>query len=188
MKFSQFEFACPYPISAEQAWNLANAYWDQQDGCSEGSAGTIWRAKIVLIDTPSAETNHYRFAFQIEAYSGGGLEGYECMPPHSIKEHDQILVNAFTGEITTPACEAGNKCISVEEAIEIVENHCKDADLDNGKNAYRGELDVSEPAPDHIYVIVIQKIVDNYYAYDMEYWIDKYTGEIVTPYYMYGKG
>ena len=188
MNFSQFELTSPYLITAEEAWNLANEYWDHQDGRSDCGAGTIWIAHIALIDKPNSETNDYRFAFQVKWYSGGGQDGYECMPPYDIQIKDEILVDAFTREITTPACKAGNKCISVEEAIEIVENHCKDADLDNEKNAYRGELDVSEPAPDHIYVIVIQTIVDNDYAYDTEYWIDKYTGEIVTPYYMYGKG
>ncbi len=188
MKFSQFELTCSYPITAEQAWNLANAYWDNQDGRAECSAGTIWTARIALIDTPNSETNYYRVAFQVEWNTGGGLEGHECMPPHTIREHDQILMNAFTGEITTPECEAADgKCISVEEAIEIAENHCKDMDLDNGRNVYRGKLDVNVSAPDHIYGIVIQKFVDNHYTYDMTKWVDKYTGEILHPYYVDGK-
>ena len=177
-----------YPVTEEQAWSLANTYWDCQDGSKDYGAGTIWSAKIVVSDTPSSDDKYYKVDFLIEWISNGGSDGDDGTTPYAVHAKDRILINAFTGEITTPACEAGNKCISVEEAIEIVENHCKDADLDNGKNAYRGELDVSEPAPDHIYVIVIQKIVDNYYAYDTDYWIDKYTGEIVTPYYMYGKG
>ena len=177
-----------YPVTAEQAWSLANEYWDGQNGSRDRGAGTVWTAKITVSDTPSQDGKYYRADFLVEWRSNVGRDDGESTEPYYVQMKDRILINAFTGEITTPACEAGNKCISVEEAIEIVENHCKDADLDNGKNAYRGELDVSEPAPDHIYVIVIQKIVDNYYAYDTEYWIDKYTGEIVTPYYMYGKG
>ena len=177
-----------YPVTEEQAWSLANTYWDCQNGSKDYGAGTIWNAKIVLTDMPCSDVEYYTADFLIEWISNGGRDGDDGTTPYYVQTMDRILINAFTGEITTPACEAGNKCISVEEAIEIVENHCKDADIDNGKNAYRGELDVSEPAPDHIYVIVIQKIVDNYYAYDTEYWVDKYTGEIVTPYYMYGKG
>ena len=177
-----------YPVTAEQAWSLANTYWDCQDGSRDYGAGTIWTAKIVVSDMPCSDMEYYTADFLIEWRSNGGRDGDDGTTPYDVQMMDRILINAFTGEITTPACEAGNKCISVEEAIEIVENHCKDADLDNGKNVYRGKLDVHVSAPDHIYVIVIQKFVDNYYAYDTEYWIDKYTGEIVTPYYMYGKG
>ena len=177
-----------YPVTAEQAWSLANEYWDGQNGSRDCGAGTVWTAKITVSDTPIQDGKYYTADFLVEWRSNVGRDDGESTEPYYVQTKDRILINAFTGEITTPACEAGNKCISVEEAIEIVENHCKDADLDNGKNAYRGELDVSEPAPDHIYVIVVQKIVDNDYAYETEYWIDKYTGEIVTPYYMYGKG
>ena len=182
------EMVGSYPVTAEQAWSLANEYWDYQDGSKDYGAGTIWSAKIVVSDTPSSDDKYYKVDFLIEWISNGGSDGDDGTTPYAVHAKDRILINAFTGEITTPACKAGNKCISVEEAIEIVENHCKDADLDNGKNVYRGKLDVHVSAPDHIYVIVIQKFVDNYYAYDTEYWIDKYTGEIVTPYYMYGKG
>ena len=181
MKFSQFELTCSHPITAEQAWNLANAYWDNQDGRSECSAGTIWTAKIALIDTPNSETNYYRVAFQVEWSTGGGLEGYECMPPHTIREHDQILVNAFTGEITASTYKPDGKGVSVEEAIDIVKNDYKEED------GYRVELDANEPAPDHIYVIVIQKYNTDHYSFFTRTWIDKNTGEIIFPYYVYGK-
>ena len=193
MKFSQFELTHLYPITAEQAWNLANAYWDNQDGRSECSAGTNWTARIELIDTPSSETNYYRVAFKVEWSSNGGGEGDECKPPHSIHLHDQILVNAFTGEITTPACESGSKCISVEEAIEIAKNHEAYMNGDtydkyNEENGYRFELDVNEAAPDHIYVIVVLKYDTDHYSFHTRTWIDKYTGETVFSYYVNGKG
>ena len=178
LKFSQFEPNCSYPITSEQAWNLANEYWDHQDGRSEGSAGTIWTARIVLTDTPNSETDYYRFAFQVDWNSGGALEGYECVPPYSTHEHDQILVNAFTGEITTPAYEAGGKCISVEEAIEIAQKHCGES--------YYAEYDAEEAAPDHIYVIVFYNDV-NHNSFHTRVWVDKYTGEIVFGYYLNGK-
>ena len=185
MKFSQFEPKCSYPITAEDAWNLANEYWDYQDGRSEGSAGTIWTARIVLIDTPDSETDYYRVAFQVDWNSGGGLEGYECVPPYSTHEHDQILVNAFTGEITTPAYEAGGKCISIEEAIEIAKDHraYMDGDTFNEDNGYRFEYAPDATAPDHVYVIVIYK----YDTYRNKIWIDKNTGKTISPYYLYGK-
>lgn len=177
MKFSQFELTCSYPITAEQAWNLANAYWDNQDGRSEGDLGCVYTARIVLIDTPNSETDYYRVAFQVDCNTGGALEGYECMPPRSIKERDQIWVNAFTGEITTPAYELGGKCISIEEAIEIAKNHC-------GKSYY-AEYDAKEAAPDHIYVIVFYNDV-NRNDFHTRVWVDKYTGEIVFGYYLHG--
>jgi len=184
MRFSPFELTCSYPITAEQAWDLANTYWDKQDGCGEQSAGTIWTARIVLIDTPNSGTDYYRIAFQVEWNSGGGLEGYECMPPFDIRLHDQILVNAFTGEITTPACESGNKAISVEEAIEIVKKHDETRTEENG---HRFEHDVNSPAPDHIYAIVTQKYDNGRWSFITRTWVDKYTGEIVFSYYLHGK-
>ncbi len=187
MKFSQFELTCSYPITAEQAWNLANAYWDNQDGSRDSAAGSVYTARIALIDTPNPDTNYYRAAFQVE-HTSNVREGNECMPPLEIKVRDQILVNAFTGEITTPAYESGGKVISIEEAIEIVKNDCEDIDFDNEENGYRVEHAVNAQAPDHIYVIVIQKVVDNHSVYYMSKWVDKYTGEIIFPYYVYGKG
>ena len=178
MKFSQFEPDCSYPITAEQAWNLANAYWNYQDGRKEQSAGTIWTARIALIDTPNSETNAYRFAFQVAWNAGGGMEGYECMPPFSIREHDQILVNAFTGAITASTYNPNGKVLSIEEAIEIAQNH-------EGKSYY-AEHDVKEAAPDHIYVIVFYND-SNRHDFHTRVWVDKYTGEIVFGYYVLGK-
>ena len=187
VKFSQFELACSYPISAQQAWDLANAYWDDQDGCAECSAGTAWTVRIAMIDTPNSETNAYRFAFLVECNSGGGLEGYECMPPHTVREHDQILVNASTGEIVASSYDPDGECISVEQAIEIAQNDCDYIDFETEGNAYLVEHDADAAAPDHFYVIVIQKYyVDHYSAYTTR-WVHKYTGEIIAPYYINGK-
>lgn len=186
MNFSQFEISCSYPITAEQAWNLANAYWDHQDGNKEVSAGTIWTVRIALTDTPNAEMNNYRLAFQVEWNTGGGLEGHECMPPHTIREQDQILVNAFTGEITTPAFKPDDKDISAEEAIEIVKKDC-DIDFDHEENEYRVVQGVNATAPDHFYVIVIQKYVIDHDSVYIEKWVNKNTGEVIDPYYINGK-
>ena len=111
------------------------------------------------------------------------------MPPSSIREIDQILINAYTGEITTPEEIAANgKCISLDEAIEIAKNNCEYIDFDKEGSNYRVELDVNAPAPDHVYNIVIQKFMDDHYFIYSRNWIDKYTGETISPYYMYGKG
>ena len=92
-------------------------------------------------------------------------------------------MNAFTGEITTPACEAGNKALSVEEAIEIAKNHGGYTASDK----YRVEHDADATAPDHIYVIIIQKYNNGHYYFYTRCWVDKYTGEVVSSYYLYGK-
>lgn len=186
-EFSQFELACSYPVTAQNAWDLANAYWDFQDGCAESSAGTTWTARLALIDTPNSDTNYYRVAFQVEWSSGGALEGYECMPPYAIHKHDQILVNAFTGEIVASTYDPNGKVVTVEQAIEIAKNDCDYIDFDHEGNEYCALHDTQATAPDHIYVIVIQKyMVDHYSDYTVR-WVDKNTGEIIAPYYLNGK-
>ena len=189
MDFSYLDLTPLYPINAEQAWNLANDYWDNQDGSRDYGAGNVWTNRIVLIDIPSSDTDYYRFSLQEEHYSKA-QEGYECMPPRFVKEKDQILVNAFTGEITTPEEIAANgKCLSLDEAIEISKNYHREyIDFDKEGINYRIELDLDEEAPDHVYTIVIKELVNDHYAHYSLDWIDKYTGEIISPYYMYGKG
>ena len=188
MDFSYLDLTPLYPINAEQAWNLANDYWDNQDGNRDYGVGNVWTNRIVLIDIPSSLADYYRVSLQQERYSRA-QEGYECMPPASISEIDQILVNAYTGDITTPEEIAANgKCISLDEAIEIAKNNCEYIDFDKEGSNYRVELDVNEPAPDHVYNIVVQKLMDDHYFVYSRKWIDKYTGEIISPYYMYGKG
>lgn len=188
MDFSYLDLTPLYPINAEQAWNLANDYWDNQDGSRDYGVGNIWTNRIVLIDIPSSDTDYYRVSLQEERYSRA-QEGYECMPPRFVKEKDQILVNAFTGEITTPEEIAANgKCLSLDEAIEISKNYREYIDFDKEGINYRIELDLDEEAPDHVYTIVIKKLVNDHYVHYSLDWIDKYTGEIISPYYMYGKG
>ncbi len=182
--FYQFELTCPYPITAQQARDLAIEYWDLQDGCGDGAAGTVFRVRIVLTDTPNAETDYYRASFQVEWRSNGGGEGDECKPPYHIESHDQILVNAFTGEIKASTCGPDGRIISEKEAIEIVQKHCE---VELGTVGYRFELDAAFPAPDHIYAITVHKIVDQHPVFHTSKWVDKHTGEIIFPYYVFGK-
>ena len=107
MKFSQFELTCSYPITSEEAWNLANAYWDNKDGLKDYAAGTVFIYRIVLTDIPNSDAEYYSVALQVEWKSNGGRAGDECMPPHDIQLKDQILVNAFTGEIVAELDEKG---------------------------------------------------------------------------------
>ena len=188
MKFSQFEFSCSYPITAEQAWHLANAYWNNEDGRTDGDAGSLCIVRIVLTDTPNSASDYYCVAFQKERYVGGGMEGYECMPPCESWVEDYILVNAFTGEITTPAYEESGKAISLEEAIQIAKKHFEESgEYSIEEKGYRVEQAVDAQAPAHVYVIVIKWFVIDHYSVFSEIWIDKYTGEIILPYYLQGK-
>ena len=99
MDFSYLDHTRTYPITADQAWNLANAYWDNQDGRSDGAVGSVYTARIALVDTPNPNAEYYRVAFLVERTSNV-MEWNECIPPREVKLKDQILVNAFTGEIT----------------------------------------------------------------------------------------
>lgn len=182
MKFSYFELTQSYPITSEQAWKLANEYWDDQDGSRDAGAGTRWSVRIVLIDTPNSDTNYYRADFQVEwNSSGGGMVGHECLPPFDIQSKDQILVNAFTGEITALTYDPNGESVSVEGAIEIVKNKFFDEDIHHEEDGYRFEYVPDAPAPDHIYVIFIRTVDSVFYT---KKWVDKYTGEIIFPYYM----
>jgi hypothetical protein len=98
MSFSPFELTCSYPITANQAWNIANTYWNDADCRVEGAAGTTIISKVVLLDTPNSDTNYYRIALQLE-YSSHGYDGWESNSPHKIRIYKQLLVNASTGKI-----------------------------------------------------------------------------------------
>ena len=98
MKFSQFELTHLYPITAEQAWNIANEYWDNPDGKTDHAAGAVFTDRIVLIDTPDSDSDYYHVAYQVEWSSNGGKEGYECMPPYSVTIYKELFVDATTGE------------------------------------------------------------------------------------------
>ena len=110
------------------------------------------------------------------------------MPPYHVSIYDQILVNAFTGEITSATYKPDGKVYSVDEAIEIVKKEFFDDDLNNQEDDYRFEHALSDEAPDHVYVILVQKNVDNHFVFYTRKWVDKYTGDIISGYYLYGKG
>ena len=98
MSFSPFELTCSYPITANQAWNLANTYWNNIDCRSEGALGTTIIHKVVLLDTPDSDTNYYRIAWQLE-YASHSYDGWESNSPYEIKIYKQLFVNASTGKI-----------------------------------------------------------------------------------------
>jgi hypothetical protein len=96
-RFTPFVFSSSYPISAEQAWDLANAFWENADGATEGAAGTHVVYRVVLIDTPNADTSNYRIVLQAHFYSNQRVNKF-YNPPKDIKIYGEVLVNALTGE------------------------------------------------------------------------------------------
>jgi hypothetical protein len=140
----------------------------------------------VLIDTPNPETNCYRFAFQVECTSNI-RDDEEGDVPYHINSHDEILVNAFTGEITPSSYTPGGKALSVEDAIEVVKNKFFEEKTHKEDN-YCFEYAVNAITPDHIYEITIQKVMDQYAVFYTSEWVDKYSGEIIQEYYLFGKG
>lgn len=88
----------PQQRRAEQAWNLSNEYWNHADGSHDGAAGTLVVYKVVLLDAPNADTDEYRIGLQAEFFSNHDIRK-DCNPPNEIRLYEQLLVNAFTGEV-----------------------------------------------------------------------------------------
>lgn len=98
MTFTPFELTCSYPVTAEQAWKSANAYWNNLNGVEDGGAGTRGVYKVVLLDTPNSDTNYYRIALQVEFSSNFDMRQF-YNPPYETRLYKQLFVNAFTGEV-----------------------------------------------------------------------------------------
>ena len=96
MSFSPFELTCSYPITAEQAWNLANTYWNNVDGLMEGAAGTTIVHKVALLSKPSNDSTYYHIGWQLESCSHF-YDGWESLLP-KIETYKEVYINAFTGE------------------------------------------------------------------------------------------
>ena len=186
MTFTPFEPTCSYPITAEQAWDLANTYWNNVDGSREGAAGTLFVNKVVLLDTPSADTNDYCIALQAEWFSNFDIRK-DCNPPREIRVYKELLVNAFTGEVTEYGSDGVSwpYNISHSEAVAIARNYWARFDIE--ENGYIVERGTNGDAPSSVYVFVIRRyVIDHYSTFD-EIWVDKNTGETIIPYSPDGK-
>lgn len=96
MSFSPFELTCSYPITAEQAWNLANTYWNNADGHTDCAAGTTRVRKVALLSKPSNNSTYYHIGLQLESCSHI-YDGWESLPP-KIETYKEVYINAFTGK------------------------------------------------------------------------------------------
>ena len=77
---------------------MANAFWENTDGATEGAVGTHVVYRIVLIDTPNSDTSNYRIALQAHFYSNQRVNKF-YNAPKDIKIYGEVLVNALTGEV-----------------------------------------------------------------------------------------
>ncbi len=101
--FSPFDISCEYPISSEDACEIASTHWRRKDGDVEGACGTTLVSRIVISEKPNDDTMSYRICMQLEAY-GHANHGWESQMP-TITVCDELLVNAITGE-----------CLDIDEA------------------------------------------------------------------------
>ena len=96
--FSPLDRSCEYPISSEKAFALAADYWNIENGMEDGAAGTIYVSRIVILEKPNDDTKRYRIAWQCEGYTNHTLDSCYSQPPKSVHIHQELYVDAITGE------------------------------------------------------------------------------------------
>ena len=96
--FSPLDISCEYPISSEKAFELASNYWGFESGMSDGAAGTLYVHKIVISEKPNSDTQSYRISCQCEGYTTHVIDSCYAQPPKSVTVHEELIVDAITGE------------------------------------------------------------------------------------------
>ena len=96
-QFSPFEFSCPYPITAEQAWNIADDYLGNVDGHYHCAAGTTIVYKVVVTEKPTKDTEYYRVVLQEFKYCHW-IDGWQISNTKSVYELEDLFIDAITGE------------------------------------------------------------------------------------------
>jgi len=97
MTFSPLDLSCEYPISSEQAWKLALAYWGVEEGAEDGAAGSTRFMRVVVAEKPSDDSLYYHILWQGEIYSHI-YPGWAGGSPERVETYEEVLVDAFTGE------------------------------------------------------------------------------------------
>ncbi len=95
--FSPLDTSCEYPISSEEAYEIASKYWDFK-GENEGALGTVILSKIVILEKPNGDTLSYRIGLQVEYYRNHISGGWYSMPPRQVSSYRELLIDAITGE------------------------------------------------------------------------------------------
>lgn len=96
--FSPLDISCEYPISSEKACEIASNYWEIENGSSEGAAGTRILHKILISEKPNGDTPSYRICWQWEGYNNHVPDSCYSLPPKSVLNNKELLVDAITGE------------------------------------------------------------------------------------------
>ena len=95
-QFSPFELSSSYPVTAEQAWKIADSYWGNPDGKYDCAMGTTYYYKVTVTEMPNGNEGYYLVTFNEHIYYHH-TDGWEARhsKAHCIK---QVTVNARTGE------------------------------------------------------------------------------------------
>ena len=96
--FSPLDISCEYPISSEKAYELASDFWGFKSGTEDGTAGTLYVLKIVILEKPNSDTQSYRIGCQFEGYITHVIDSCYAQPPKSVTIHEELFVDAITGE------------------------------------------------------------------------------------------
>ncbi len=83
-------------ISPEQAWEIANAYWGEADGRTDGAAGTTLVSCVKLLDRFDIPLGYYRVVLLCEHHRHSN----ETCSMSYVGFWQDVLVNMHTGECT----------------------------------------------------------------------------------------
>ncbi|MBE6553075.1 MAG: hypothetical protein E7666_01905 [Ruminococcaceae bacterium] len=97
--FSPLDISCAYPVSSEEACEIASRYWGFKSGTEDGAAGSLYLLKIVILEKPNRDTQGYRVGYQWERYSTHVIDSCYAQPPSSVTVYKELIVDAFTGTV-----------------------------------------------------------------------------------------
>ena len=96
--FSPLDISCEYPISSEKACELTSKHWKFESGSTDGTAGTLYVNRIVILEKPNSDAQRYRIGWQAEGYTSHVADSCFAQPPKSVTIHKELFVDAITGE------------------------------------------------------------------------------------------
>ena len=96
VQFSPFELSCQYPITAEEAWRIADNYLGNVDGYYGAAMGRSCFYYVVISKKPTDGSEYYTIVLQ-EFHFYHHADGWEISNPAPLYEHDKLVVNAITG-------------------------------------------------------------------------------------------
>lgn len=173
-------------ISYEEAFEIADEYWNMIDGNVNGACGTSIFNKIIPAESSALSGEYYSFIWQQTEYHHSE-EGWEGRPPSRIISREGVRVNICTGrcepfEISDSIYDSfedthTDAAVSCDEAFKIAKEHLK-----NAYESYKILRSINFNAPKSAYVFKLYLYVEEC-RYDIrsEIWIDDTTGEVTSP-------